>query len=459
MRDVVVLIPGILGSILQKDGKDVWALSGSALWRAGRAVGLTISSLALTEDPPEVDDLEDGVVATRLLPDTHLVPGLWKIDGYTHIAKAIRAMPDVEPGANYFEFPYDWRRDNRVAARRLARQCHAWLSRWRERSGAADAKLILIGHSMGGIVARHFLECLEGWKSTRLLITFGTPYRGSLNAVGFLANGMAPGVGRLRLDLSPMLRSLTAVYQLLPIYPCVEVDGELRRIVETTAVPNIDPARAAAARAFHQEIADAVTANATDEGYASERYRIHPVVGMFQPTAQSARPDGSGVKLLRQYAGKDQDGDGTVPRVSATPLELSNQGREVYVADRHASLQNVEHVLTQLVGLVGGLDIDYSQYYSPAIRLSLDIEDAYTEGEPVTLRVRPEWESVPLTLTVTRADGDEVIATTTLLPTGDEWREARLEPLPPGAFRVTVDGPGVDAVHDVFAVIGEDVVG
>ncbi len=456
MRDVVVLLPGILGSVLQKDGKDVWALSGGALWRAGRALRSTVAGLVLTEDPSDVDDLEDGIVATRLLPDTHLIPGLWKIDGYSEIAKAIRAMPGVEPGANYFELAYDWRRDNRVAARRLARQSHRWLNQWRERSGAADAKLILVGHSMGGLVARYFLECMEGWRSTRLLITFGTPYRGSLKAVGALANGMAPGVGPLRLDLSALVRSLTAVYQLLPVYPCFEVDGKLSRIAETAAIPNIDRARAAAALSFHHEIADAVTANQTDDAYRRDPYGIHPFVGMFQPTAQSACPDGNGVTLLRHHLGEDQDGDGTVPRISATPLELSNQRREVYIADRHASLQNVEQARTQVVGLVGGLDIDYSQYYAVAGRLSLDIDDAFAAGEPVTMRVRPEWESVPLAVTVTRSDDAVAVARASLAPTGDEWRQATFDPLPPGTFRVTVEGPGAEPVHDVFAVTGEE---
>jgi hypothetical protein len=28
LRDMVVLLPGISGSVLQKNGKDVWAISG-----------------------------------------------------------------------------------------------------------------------------------------------------------------------------------------------------------------------------------------------------------------------------------------------------------------------------------------------------------------------------------------------------------------------------------------------
>ena len=80
------------------------------------------------------------------------------------------------PGKSFFAFPYGWRRDYRVAARRLKEQTNRWLREWRREQ--PDAKLILVGHSMGGLVARYFLECLEGWRDTRRLVTFGTPYRG-----------------------------------------------------------------------------------------------------------------------------------------------------------------------------------------------------------------------------------------------------------------------------------------
>ena len=92
-------------------------------------------------------------------------------------------------GQNWFDFPYDWRRDNRVAARHLAERAPAWLHAWRKQSGNKDAKLVLVGHSMGGLVARHYLEVLGGWRDARMLVTFGTPYRGSLNALDFLCNG------------------------------------------------------------------------------------------------------------------------------------------------------------------------------------------------------------------------------------------------------------------------------
>jgi triacylglycerol esterase/lipase EstA (alpha/beta hydrolase family) len=59
----------------------------------------------------------------------------------------------------------------------------SWLKAWRESSGNKDAKLILVGHSMGGVISRYYLECLDGWRDTRTLVTFGTPYRGSLKAI------------------------------------------------------------------------------------------------------------------------------------------------------------------------------------------------------------------------------------------------------------------------------------
>lgn len=457
MKDVIVLLPGITGSVLAKDGKDIWAMTPGAVARALFSLGRNINHLALSEDPPEVDDLGDGVTAPRVMPDIHLIPGLWSIDGYSKIATAIKAGFDVEPGQNLFEFAYDWRRDNRVSARRLARESHAWLKAWRERSGNDDAKLILIGHSMGGLVSRHFLECLDGWRSTRLLMTFGTPYRGSLNALGFVANGMKKKIGPFTVaDLTGLLRSFTSVYQLLPVYPSYQgPGGELVRLTETD-VPNLDPARGTAAREFHEEIRRAVEEHERDDAYQRDRYLIRPVVGTFQPTFQSARPAGDGVELLRHYAGKDQDGDGTVPRVSATPLELGNNPSAMYAAERHASLQNFDAVLQQLDGVLSGLDLDLSIYYAMNVRLSLDVEDAFLTGEVISLGVRPEDPSVALTATLVNEQG-QIVGRRDVPPSDDEWRSVRFDPQPEGLYRVTVRGEtGVDPVTDVLGVYGPE---
>lgn len=177
IRDVVVLLPGITGSVLQKDGVDVWAPSGKAIARTLFSLGDTLKELSLGDDDPDIDDIGDGIRATRLVSDAHLVPGLVKIDEYSSLSRLITERFKVVPGhphqskpANFFEFPYDWRRDNRVAARGLKRPIDDQLPKWREFSGAHDAKVILLAHSMGGLVSRHYLECLEGWRDCRALI-------------------------------------------------------------------------------------------------------------------------------------------------------------------------------------------------------------------------------------------------------------------------------------------------
>jgi hypothetical protein len=331
--DVIVLLPGITGSALQKDGKDVWALSGGAVVKGLSSRGSSIKTLKLHGDHPDVDDLGDGVTATRVLPDTHLIPGLWKIDGYGKVSDTIRREFDVQPGVNFFEFAYDWRRDNRVHARRLARESRQWLETWRDRSGNKDAKLVLIGHSMGGLICRYFLEVLEGWKDTRTLITFGTPYRGSLNAVDFIANGIKKSLGPVTLlNLTDVVRSFTSVYQLLPIYKCVDTGGgALARVTEVDGIPGLVAERAAQALDFHREIREAVEAHADDPEYREHGYVIRPIAGVFQPTNQSALLRNGGAEILRTYEGRDEGGDGTVPSVSATPIELSNLDREIYV--------------------------------------------------------------------------------------------------------------------------------
>lgn len=461
MGDVVVLLPGITGSVLEKDGKEVWAPTPGAALHALLTLGHDIQDLALHEDPPDVDDLGDGVVATRVIGDVHLIPGLWKIDGYSKLKSFVVKTFDVKLGENLFEFPYDWRRDNRVAARKLQQASAGWLRSWRERSGNDGAKLILVGHSMGGLVSRYFLECLDGWRDTRALVTFGTPYRGSIKAIGTLANGMSKKIGPVGLDLTTLVRSLTAVYQLLPIYPCYDPgDGKLARVTESS-VPNVDPERAAAARAFHDEIAHAVERNEQDDDYRRARYSIRPVIGTLQPTVQTARGAGDGVALVGSYDGVDQDGDGTVPRVSATPLELEHEENAMFAAQKHASLQNDDPVLTQLAGILSGIDLDLSLFRArPTIGLGLDVEDVYAADEPVTVRVRPE-QSLPGPLVAVAEDATRApdaeqpleVRRADLRVDGDGWHVGELGPLPPGTYRVTVLGDGaVEPVTDVVAV-------
>jgi hypothetical protein len=446
MPDVIVLLPGILGSALKKDKDEVWGLSAGAIFRAITSLGDSVKSLELRNDTDEDVDIGDGIVATHVLPDVHLIPGLWKIDGYAKIAKAIKKIFKVTPGENYFEFPYDWRRPNRVAALRLERMAKGWLDQWRQKS--PDAQLILIGHSMGGLVARYYLEERGGWERTRALITFGTPHRGSLNALDFIANGYRKKVlGATLLDLTALLRSMPSVYELLPIYPCCWVGKMV--YPKDANIPNLNPTMLDRALKFHKAIQDGV-------GKRGKTFdnRIHPVVGTHQPTLQSALVNGASVQVIPSFENQDIGGDGTVPRVSATPIELSDAGRDVFAAERHASLQNNDGVWVQVEGILQTGNLDLGAFKVPEVRLSLDIDDAYAAAEPVSFRCRPDKELASLQALITRTDAPEEKSKHKMTKQPDGWHVAEIPALMPGAYRVTVYGDArVVPVTDVFAVM------
>jgi hypothetical protein len=455
MRDVVVCLPGIVGSVLKKDGRDIWNISGGALISALTTFGGSIQDLKLEQDPIDVDDLGDGITAPEVIRDVHLIPGFWKIDGYTKMLRYIEETFDVTRGRNLFEFPYDWRRDNRVAARRLEREGRTWLNEWRGSSGASDAKLVLVGHSMGGLISRYFLECLDGWRDTRTLVTFGTPYRGSLNALGTLVNGLDLKF----VDLTEIARSLTSLYQLLPTYPCYDGGNGDLAYVDEGDVPNLDRAKTKAALDFHREIRAGVDTHLEDQAYVDGRYGLGRIVGIKQPTLQSARRDGNRVKVLRTIDGDDPGGDGTVPRPSATPLEYEDDQGAAFSAERHASLQNDDHVLLQLTGVLTGNTIDWSRFRGavPTIDVSLDLDDLYSSSEPIVVRARPERDPAKgLAAVAVDVETGEERARQQLAPGEDAWYQGELGPLPEGVYRVTTFGAGsVDPVTDLVTVLAE----
>ena len=464
MPDVVVLLPGILGSVLQRDGKDVWALSGGALFRGLVSLGKSVRSLALDDDDPVAEDLGDGVTAPRLMPDLHMIPGgFWKIDGYGKVADYIKTAFEVTEGQNYFEFPYDWRRDNRAHARRLERQSNDWLGAWKERSGSPDPKLVLVCHSLGGLIARYFIEVLGGWKRVRALITFGTPFYGSLNAVNFLSNGFSKGIGPLKLDLSPLLRSLTSVHQLLPIYRCiVAANGDLVSPPNAN-LPGYELKWLDHLTAYHREIDEQAELNRKDPAWESTGMDIRPIVGIDQPTNQSAVILGDRVELRRDLNGDDDGGDSTVPRISAAISQT--QGAAMYTPERHASIQTFETALLHVKGVISALhgpDIDDFRAVHD-VWFSLDVDDVYESSEPVAVTVAMRAlagegavPTVSATVTVTDRDTHEVRARRDVV-VSREPTLVDLGPMPRGVYQIAVAGPGSAApLEDVFVVFDED---
>ena len=153
----VVFVPGVLGSALESSaGRRVWPPKASEIVFGYDRI-----------DELMAPDLEPVCVINNI--------GVWAV--YKTILNDIQRCGYTEgnPERRFVQFPYDWRQSNADSATDLAK-------RLRQIDGISE--LILIGHSMGGLVLRHLLESggfqdEEWFDSVSTLITLGTPHFGA----------------------------------------------------------------------------------------------------------------------------------------------------------------------------------------------------------------------------------------------------------------------------------------
>ncbi len=220
LKHLVVVLPGILGSELaDANGRTVW---GPSLWSIVRNAGMNPSVLSLEENPL--------LTPVALLSTITVVPPVLRVPGYDVLIDNIKrtfadvqvdtARPGWEPrtGTDVLLVPYDFRTGIVSAAEyvhdRVAEQLAV----------QSDRKVIVVGHSMGGLVARYWLGCLDSSPSCEVLITLGTPHGGAPKALDVLANGFQLKGKRFR-GLTDIARGWPSVFDLLPRYPAVAVSG------------------------------------------------------------------------------------------------------------------------------------------------------------------------------------------------------------------------------------------
>ena len=353
MGDLVVVVPGILGSVLSNATGEIWGTPG-ALFQTLLRFDRKLIALRLKADDASAPTAPDGVQATALVTGATLIPGFWQIAGYSGLMRWLREAMSGAVGTeanlqNLIGFPYDWRRDNRISARLLGSAVDEHLRRWRETSRNPEAKVILVAHSMGGLVSRYYVEALGGWRQCRALVTFGTPHYGSMKALKYISNGLRFGP----VDLSELVSTLPSVAQLLPTYRGLYHGTDTLTLKEAKELlPWIDPAAIDNSAAFNEEIEHAVARNREDRDYCESPYLGLAVAGWGQNTLQAATIGATSVTLESQLPGPleryGNSGDGTVPLISAVPADWREQYRDVYVAEGHGFLQQNNYVAQYL---------------------------------------------------------------------------------------------------------------
>ncbi|MGV9316092.1 esterase/lipase family protein [Streptomyces sp. NPDC003691] len=473
-RHLVYVLPGIGGSVLERQRGG--GRAPDAVWDAGFG---DIAGLLAKPDRLAVDE---PLRATGLIRSKRLLPGWTVVPGYERLVAGLAALPDAvldsghpgqrNPGANVVLFPYDFRLGVRHAARLLAADVHERLKDLApsERAG----RVVVVAHSMGGLVARYWLGPLGGHELCRALITLATPHRGAPKALHLLANGVR--VAGVRLDgVSELLRQWPSVSELLPRYPVVRdtATGTARYPHE---VP-LDGLRPLAERGFalHREIEEAWEAMPR----TGAEPQIVPRLGWSHRTAGSAVWDGRALTVAKErpswldLAGWEQDhGDGTVPAFSAVPVELDGHDTSGWrTRDRHGPIVSE--------GWIPGLVQRYEERQRlTAARgeereaaLGLDLDELHPEGAAIPLRVRLCGDGLPpeavtgaarlaVWATVRPVYGPRAAVAEVRLEWAGEHRAyaADLPGLPAGLYDLRVSvravpGAGDLSASDAFAVV------
>jgi pimeloyl-ACP methyl ester carboxylesterase len=352
--DLVVVLPGIMGSTLRHRKRLVWAPSAGSTLRAISTFGKSIKQLELPLDVANQHP-DDGVQPVSLMPDLHLLPGIWTpVKGYDILLERLRRLGYHEtdarsdgPAGNLLPIPYDWRLSNRHTANWIKPKVESALERWRAQGGPyADAQLVFVCHSMGGLIARWYIERCGGAEITRRLITLGTPYRGAAKALEQLVNGVHHGIGPLAIDLTQFARSLPSLHQLLPEYACIKHADDLKKTTEVT-IPRLDASKVADAMRFHVDLAAAEAAR--PDSLAD----THAILGINQTTTTTASIVGDAVVPESSYGNDQLFGDATVPIVAAcrsdVPMDSNTLRR---VPDKHGNLQRNPAALDELEGIL-----------------------------------------------------------------------------------------------------------
>jgi hypothetical protein len=347
------------------------------------------------------------------------------------------------------EFPYDWRLPVEFNAKRLAVKAEQHLNAWRSHpSGSRDARLVLVAHSMGGLVARYFTHVLGCGAQVRTVITLGTPYHGSVKAVQILSTGRGAPLPLPRRRLRALAARLPGLYDLLPSYRCVDEGTSARRLAaRDIAAIGGDGDLAADALAARERLLRATDGPGT-----------RPLVGVEQRTAQSLAfhdgiaeghyyvcEDGDDGTLIRV----DRRGDGTVYRDSA----WLGAAEPVHLPQTHGAISRtaeaIAHVRAVLTERRLGPPLG-------AAAIGLQAPDVVAAGQPFAVNVDLQADPAAVSLQVTDVDGHRVLSRPRLVPR-DNGLTAQIELRGPGLYRVEAKAGGFSPVTQlILAARAED---
>lgn len=216
----LILIPGIGGSELKT--------SETVSWSQSDGHGGTFTNVYPAEEKVWVNNFQAGLPGEddyfdvlRMAEDGQTSEANLTLTG--NLFEAYQETIDFFVSDGYvlnedlFVFPYDWRKDISLTALLLNQKIESI----KEQTGSA--KVDIIAHSMGGLVARNYIADLAKAQNVRKLFTLGTPHLGSVKFLKAIRYGICLKfeIGPACLSIAPseikdVLQNMISGYELSP---------------------------------------------------------------------------------------------------------------------------------------------------------------------------------------------------------------------------------------------------
>lgn len=257
--------------------------------------------------------------------------GIWVIDPIFHTYDDLIATLDANgytPGADLFTMPYDWRQSNVLTALQLRNTindvqaiCHC-------------DKVDLVAHSMGGLVARQYIQSDKYENDVDQLIFLGTPHLGSADSY-LTWEGGEVGITLRDIFLKFILsreakkddfsslfdyvrnKPISSIRELLPIYDYLrDKDSGVLRTYSNDYPQNafLENLNTGTAHLFDKGID--ITNIVGELGTTSTTNTVRVVPSLMLPLWEHGYPDGFDGSTVDRGMEKS-DGDGTVTASSS----------------------------------------------------------------------------------------------------------------------------------------------
>lgn len=199
----VVVIPGI-------EGSQLCSQSGAILW--GDRFSYTYARINALRIPFGANGRDSGIHSCGLINTVNIIPLFYQSQVYSTLLSALHDIGYADKDIIIFD--YDWRLSNFENAEKL-RDVLA------KKVPNASDKVDVVAHSMGGVIARIYIQTLGGENRVQNVIMMGTPHLGSAKIFSELKNGFDSWPDDLSgglLEIQRTILSFPSTYELLPMY-------------------------------------------------------------------------------------------------------------------------------------------------------------------------------------------------------------------------------------------------